>query len=85
MGKLWRRGENSTWMEVVATWRVAVETWREYDNKIEDFVMLNEATRVMMISESRDSSGCERVIRPFILSSTAGSSATFVLKTVGQS
>ena len=57
MGKLWRRGENSTWMEVVATWRVAVETWREYDNITEDFVTLNEATRVMMISERRDSSG----------------------------
>ena len=50
MGKLCRCGENSTWKEVV-------ETWREYDNKTEDFVKLNEATRVVMISERRDSSG----------------------------
>ena len=32
-------------------------TWREYDNKTKDFVTLGEATRVVRISERRDSSG----------------------------
>ena len=41
----------------MATWREVVKTWREYDNKTEDFVTLNEATRVVRISERRDSLG----------------------------